>query len=95
MTFQSLYMLKLSAMLKRKALLLEKEAWGNLAASLAGTRTTGLWDILEDLFAECSESEGEEGPPSKKIHQQENLLPVVSLQNLYPLLLLHLILLSQ
>ena len=38
--FQSLYMLQLSAVLKRKVLLLEKEAWGNLSASLAGTKTS-------------------------------------------------------
>ena len=59
-------MLQLSAMLKSKALLLEKEAWGHLTASLAGTKSFGLWDILEDLFAECSESEKEESPPSEK-----------------------------
>ena len=50
-------MLQILAMLKSKALLLEKEAWEHFAASLAGTRTSGLWDILEDLFVECSESE--------------------------------------
>ena len=57
-------------MLKSKALLLEKEAWGCFTASLAGTKTSGLWDILEDLFAECSESK-EEGLPSKKICQED------------------------
>ena len=71
MTFQSFNMLQLLAMLNSKALLLEKEAWGCLAASLAGTKTSGLWDILEDLFAECSESEEEEGPPSEKICQED------------------------
>ena len=58
-------------MLKSKASLLEKEAWGYFTASLAGTKTSGLWDILEDLFDECPETEEEEGPPSKKIHLED------------------------
>ena len=60
-------------MLKSKALLLKKEPWECFAASLAGMKSSGLWDILEDLFAECSESKEEEGPPSKKIHQENEL----------------------
>ena len=64
-------MLQLLAMLKRKALLLEKAAWGCLTVSLAGTKTSGLWDILEDLFVDSSKSEEEEGPPSKKICQTD------------------------
>ena len=34
--FQSLYMLQLSATLKTKAALLEKEAWGCFVASISG-----------------------------------------------------------
>ena len=64
-------MLQLSAMLRSKALLLEKEAWGPLTACLAGTKTSGLWDILEDLFEECSGSEEEESAPSKKTHLED------------------------
>ena len=64
-------MLQLSAMLKSKLLLLEKEAWGHLRTCLAGTKTCCLWDILEDLFKECSDSEEEESPPSKKTHQED------------------------
>ena len=45
-------MLQLSATLKTKAALLEEEAWGCFAASLAGSKTSSLWDILEDLFDE-------------------------------------------
>ena len=75
-------MLQLSSMLKSKVLLLEKEDWGCLATFLASSKTSGLWDILEDLFAECSESEEEESPPSKKPHQRMNLLLVLSLLNL-------------
>ena len=64
-------MLQLLAILKSKALLLEKETWGHLTPSLAGTKTSGLWDILEDLFMECSDSEEEERPPSNKTHQED------------------------
>ena len=64
-------MLHLSAKLKCKASLLEKEAWGYFADSLAGTKTSGLWDILEDLFNECPETEEEEGAPFKKIHLED------------------------
>ena len=58
-------------MVKSKTLLLEKEAWGHFSASLAGTKTSGLWDILEGLFTECSDCEGEESPPPKKVHQED------------------------
>ena len=64
-------MLQISAMLKGKALLLEKEAWGHLTACLAGTKTFSLWNILEDLFEEWSDSEEEESPPSKKTCQED------------------------
>ena len=40
--FQSLFLLQLAATLKAKAALLEKETWGHLAASLAGSKTSGL-----------------------------------------------------
>ena len=63
-------MLQLLAMLKSKAVPLEKGAWGCFVAYLAGTKTSGLWDTLKDLFAECSESKEEEGPPSKMICQE-------------------------
>ena len=43
-------MLQHSAMLKSKALLLEKEALGCFAAFLEGTKTSGLWDILEKIY---------------------------------------------
>ena len=37
-------------------------------ASLVGTKTSSLWDILEGLFAETPEvEEEEEGPPSNKV----------------------------
>ena len=64
-------MLKLSAMLKSKASPLEKEAWGHFVVSLAGTKTSSLWDILGDLFNECPETEEEGSPPSKKIHLED------------------------
>ena len=64
-------MLQLSSMFKCKALLLEKEAWGHLSASLAGTKTSGVWDILEGLFMECSDSEEEESPPPKMFCQED------------------------
>ena len=50
-----------------KASLLEKEAWGCFVAFIAGSKTSGLWDILKDLFDEIPEVKEEEGPPSKKI----------------------------
>ena len=58
-------------MLKSKASLLEEEAWGYFVASLAGTKSSALWDILEDLFNELPEAEDEEGPPSMKIHMED------------------------
>ena len=58
-------------MLKNKGSHLEKETLGCFAASLAGTKTSDLWDILEDLFMKHFESGKEEGPPSKKICQEE------------------------
>ena len=69
--FQSLSMLQLSATLKAKAALLEKEAWGYFAASLAGWRTFGLWGLLEDLFGEISNTMEEDGLPSKKSHPED------------------------
>ena len=63
--------LQLSVMLKSKASLLEREAWGYFTASLAGTKTYGLWDILEYLFDESPETEEEEGPPCRKIHLED------------------------
>ena len=59
-------MLQLSATLKTKAALLEKGAWGHFAASLAGSRTSSLWELLEGLSGEVSDAKEEEGPPSKK-----------------------------
>ena len=56
---------------KSEASLLEKEAWEHIAVSLAGTKTSSLWDILEDSFDEHPETEEEEGPPSKKIHFED------------------------
>ena len=56
-------MLQLSTMLKSKALILEKEAWGCLTACLDATKICGLWDILEDLFEECSDFEEKVSPP--------------------------------
>ena len=50
-----------------KATLLEKEAWGCLVASVVGSKTSGLWDILEDLFDKIIEVEEEEGQPSKTV----------------------------
>ena len=47
------------------------QAWGCFVASLAGSKTSSLWDILEDLFDEIPEVEEEEGPPSKKIHLED------------------------
>ena len=38
-------MLPLAANLEAKAALLEKEALGHPAASLAGSNTSGLWDL--------------------------------------------------
>ena len=66
-------MQQLSSMLKSKALLLEKEAWGYLSASLASTKMSGLLDILEGLFMECSNSEEEESQPPKKFCQEDKL----------------------
>ena len=89
-------MLQLSAVPKSKASLLEKEAWGYFTVSLVGTKTSGLWDILEDLFNECPETEEEEGPPSKKIHLEyepstssapldsKPLFPHLKLKSLFP-----------
>ena len=54
-----------------KEFLLEKEAWGCFAAFLAGSKTSSLWDILEDLFDEHLEVEEKEGSPSKKIHLED------------------------
>ena len=69
--FQYLFMLQLAATLKAKADLLEKEACGHLAASLAGSKTSDLWDVLEDLFTKMSEV-GEEGsPPPKRSHSED------------------------
>ena len=34
-------------------------------------KTSGLWDILEDLFDEHPETEEDKGPPSKKIHSED------------------------
>ena len=59
-------MLQLTTTLKAKAALLGKEAWGHLAASLVGSKTSALWDLLEDLFGKMSEAEEEESPPSKR-----------------------------
>ena len=64
-------MLQLSATLKMKASSLAKEAWGCFVAFLAGSKTSSLWGILEDLFDELPEFEEEEGPPSKKIHMED------------------------
>ena len=69
--FQFLYILQLSAKLKMKASLLEKEAWGCFVAFPSGLQTSSLWDILEDLFDKISEVEEEEGPPSKKIYLED------------------------
>ena len=65
-THFDLFMLPFTAILKAKAALLEKEAWGHLAASLAGSKTSGLWDLLEDLFGEISEAEEEGSPPPRR-----------------------------
>ena len=64
-------MLQLSGTLKAKATLLEKEAWGHLSASLVGCKTSGLWDLLEDLFHKMSEGGEEESPPSKRSHSED------------------------
>ena len=66
--FQSLCMMQHSATLKSKSALLEKEAWGCFMASLVGTKTSSLWDVL---FDEIPEFEEEEGPPSKKIYLED------------------------
>ena len=47
------------------------QVWECFAAFLAGSITSGLWDILEDLFDELPEFEREEGPPSKYIHLED------------------------
>ena len=64
-------MLQLAATLKAKAALLKKEAWGQLAASLMGYKTSGLWDLLEDLFGKRSKAEAEKSPPSKKSYSED------------------------
>ena len=64
-------MLQLSATLKAKTALLEKEVWGHFATFLAGSRTSGLWEFLEDLFGEVSKAEEEEGPLSKKSQPED------------------------
>ena len=56
--------MQLAAIPKAKVALQEKEAWGCFADSLAGSRTSGLWEFLEDLFSEVSEAAEEEGPQS-------------------------------
>ena len=61
-------MLQLSAFFLSQASFLENQDWRYPVASLAGTKLTGLKDILEDLFDECPEAEEEEGPLFKKIH---------------------------
>ena len=65
--FQSLYMLQLSSTLKMKAALLEKEAWGCFVTSVAGSKTSGPWDILGDLFDEIPEVERKKNPPPVQI----------------------------
>ena len=64
-------MLQLSATLQSKAALLKEEAWECFMAFLAGTKISGLWDILEDLADEIPEFEYEEGPPCKKFHLED------------------------
>ena len=64
-------MLQLAAILKAKAALFEKEACGCLAASLAGSKISGLWNLLEDLFGEMSKAEEEKSPPSKRSHSND------------------------
>ena len=89
--FQSFYILHLSATLKSKAALLEKEAWGCFTASLVGTKTSSLWDILEDVedvFDKIPEFEEEKGPPSRKSTWKISLPPVQILWILSSLLLL-------
>ena len=66
-----MFILQLSAIIKAKTAQLEKEAWGNFAASLPGSRTYHLWEFLEDLFGEVSAVEEEEGPPSKKSQPED------------------------
>ena len=64
-------MMQLSATHKMKASSLEKEARGCFVAFLAGSKTSILWEILEYLFDKCPEAKEEEGPPSKKIHLED------------------------
>ena len=64
-------MLQLAATLKAKAALLEKEAWGHLAGSLVGSKTSGLWDLLEDLFGKMSEAEEEKSPLSERSQSED------------------------
>ena len=64
-------MVQLAATLKAKAALPEKEALGHFAASLAESRTSGLCELLEDLFGEVSKAKEEEGPPSKKSQPED------------------------
>ena len=71
LSFPGLLYAAASAMLKSKASLLGKESWGHFVASLVGTKTSGLCDILEDFFDECPETEEEEGQPSKKIYLED------------------------
>ena len=61
-------MLKLAATLKAKAALLVKEAWDCIATSLVRSKTSYLWNLLEDLFGEMSEAEEEKSPPPKRNH---------------------------
>ena len=39
--------------------------------SLAGSRTSGLWDLLEDLFGEISDTEEEGDPPFKRSWEED------------------------
>ena len=61
------------ATLKAKAALLEKEAWGQLAASLAGSKTSGLWDLLQGVFGDLPKTKIERSPPSKRSHSAYDL----------------------
>ena len=58
-------MLQLAATLKAKA------AWGHLAASLAGCKTSDLWHLLENLFNKMSEVGEERSPPPKRSHSED------------------------
>ena len=64
-------MLQLTATLKAKTAPLERQAWGHLTAAMVESKTSGLWDLLEDPFCKMSEAEEEKSLPSKRSQSED------------------------